>query len=87
MKGPITEAISFLHKGIINNNSFTVEFFLPIKDIITSQKTDRYSKIPTTKSKGKNEKNLPPTGSNMQGFLPNNLQCHKSYYGTAQDAL
>jgi len=33
---------------------------LSIKNIITSQKTDRYFKIPTTKSKGKkNEKNLP----------------------------
>jgi len=27
--------------------------YLSIKNIITSQKTDRYSKIPTTKSKGK----------------------------------
>jgi len=55
------KALSFLHKGIINNNSFTLELvILSIKNIITSQKTDRYFKIPTTKSKGKkNEKNLP----------------------------
>ena len=46
------KALSFLHKGIINNNSFTLELVIN-KNIITSQKTDRYSKIPTTKSKGK----------------------------------
>jgi len=34
------KALSFLHKGIINNNSFTLEL-LSINNIITSQKTDR----------------------------------------------
>jgi len=29
---------------------------LLIKDIITSQKTDQYSKIPTTKSKGQKKR-------------------------------
>jgi len=62
---------------------------LPIKDIITSQKTDQYSKIPTTKSKVKKwEKitllkqgqKLPQIGGNKQGFLPNTLTRHKSYY-------
>ena len=55
---------------------------LPVKDIITSQETDKYSKIQTTKSKGKKEKKkkLPPTGGNTQGFLLNTLKCHKLYY-------
>jgi len=40
--------------------------YLSIKNIITSKKTDRYSKIPTTKSKGKK---IPPNGDNVQGCL------------------
>jgi len=33
---------------------------LPIKDIITSQETDQYSKIPTTKLEGKKNEKIYP---------------------------
>jgi len=67
--------------------------YLSIKNIITSQKTDRYSKIPTTKSKGKKWEKFTmlkqgqklPNGGNMQDFLrtPWNAKSRT----TAQDAL
>jgi len=56
------KAWPFLHKGIINNKLLSIEvsyqwrIVLPMKDSITIHETDQYSKIPMTKSKGKNEK-------------------------------
>jgi len=89
-----------LHDYALYKSTFTLLYFtscltlhwslLPIKDIITSQETDQYSKIPMTKSKGKkrrNKKKSLPCLSRvknyhqfMQDFLLNTLKCHKSYY-------
>jgi len=71
------KALSFFHKGIINNDSFILEL-VPDDKVEGKKEWEKFTRL-------KQGQKLPPNGDNMQGF--NQTPWNATSRTTAQDAL